>query len=131
VTPGVLPLCLYRGDTYRWRFQLWADAERTTPADLTGVEARGQIRDRPSGTIIVELVCTITQPNIIDAVLTAGLSVVLPQLCVWDLQLTYPSGDVNTVLAGPVTVVMDVTDSDQPAAPLLAAPPATRIRRTS
>jgi hypothetical protein len=122
VTPGQYPLSLYRGDTYRWQFKLWADADRTQPADLTGVEAKAQIRDRPGGAIIVGLICTISLPNIIDVVLNAGLSVTLPQVCVWDLQLTYASGDVNTVLAGPVAVTPDVTDSDAPApAPQAAA----------
>ncbi len=31
------PLGIYRGDTHRWSFTLWADAGKTTPADLTGV----------------------------------------------------------------------------------------------
>jgi hypothetical protein len=30
---------------------------------------------------------------------------------VWDLQLTYPTGEVATVLAGAVTTTADVTDS--------------------
>jgi hypothetical protein len=30
---------------------------------------------------------------------------------VWDLQLTFPNGDVRTVVAGTVTTTGDVTDS--------------------
>jgi len=116
VTPGRYPLQLYRGDTYRWKFQLWADPERTQPADLTDVEARAQIRERPGGQTVVDLQCTITLPNIIDMLLDHAGSVRLPERTgAWDLQLTYAAGDVSTVLAGPVTVTQDVTDSDQPA----------------
>ena len=109
MTPGRLPLSLYRGDTYRWQFSLWLDTAQTLPADLTGAIATSQLRDRTGGTLIVSLTCTIVLPNIIDAVLSATDCAELPSSGAWDMQVTYASGDVATVLAGPVNVVSDVT----------------------
>lgn len=110
MTPGSYSLQLYRGDTYRWQFKLFNDVNQTLPADLTGVTAAAQIRDKPGGTAIAALSCTVTLPNLIDAVLAASDSAILPSSGAWDLQLTYASGDVATVLAGPVNVTPDVTN---------------------
>lgn len=109
--PATLPLTLYRGDTARWQFKLWADTDKTEPVDLTDVTPKAEIRDKPSGTKISELACTVTLPNIIDASLEPAISRTLPAKGFWDLQLTYSSGDIATVLAGPVTVTPDITDS--------------------
>ena len=68
-----------------------------------------QLRDRTGGTLIVSLTCTIVLPNIIDAALSATDCAKLPSSGAWDMQVTYASGDVATVLAGPVNVVSDVT----------------------
>ena len=109
MTPGRLPLSLYRGDTGRWRFTFWLDTARTLPADLTGAAVKSEIRDRAGGTLIAALSCFITLPNFIDASLSAADSAKLPNSAVWDMQITYASGDVATVLAGPVNTTGDVT----------------------
>jgi len=105
------PLDIYRGDTGRWRFTLWQDDAKTQPVDLTGVTARSQIRDRPQGTQVSDMVCAIELPNVVDVTLPSTVSHALPNKGAWDLQLTYPSGDVNTPVGGAVTVTPDVTDS--------------------
>lgn len=110
--PATLPLDIYRGDTLRLQFKFWDQAQN--PIDLTGVVAKSQIRDRPAGTTIIGLQCTVTLPNIIDLALIAADSQNLPPAGFWDLQLTYASGDVKTPLAGPVTVTPDITDSTPP-----------------
>jgi hypothetical protein len=108
--PGAFDLELYRGDTARWQFVLWQDEAKTQPADLTGVTAAAQIRATPDSPAVVELLTQVVPPNIVNVALgagdAAGLSV---QLGFWDLQLTYPGGDVKTILAGSVLVVADVT----------------------
>jgi hypothetical protein len=109
MTPGRLPLSLYRGDTYRWQFKLWLDTARTLPADLSGAFALAQIRDKAGGTLIVSMSCAVTVPNFIDMVLSATDSAKLPNSGAWDLQVTYASGDVATVLGGPVNTTADVT----------------------
>jgi hypothetical protein len=110
--PAILPLDIYRGDTLRLQFKFWSQGQ--APLDLTGVVAKSQIRDRPAGTTIIDLICTVTLPNIVDLVLSATASQSLPPAGFWDLQLTYASGDVRTPLAGPVTVTPDITDSTPP-----------------
>lgn len=109
MTPADYPLDLYRGDTGRWQFKLWG--ANGAPFVLTGVTAKSEIRDRPGGTKIVVLACTVILPNIIDVALTAADSRTLLPKGAWDLQLTFLSGDVKTPVAGAVTVAPDVTDS--------------------
>lgn len=122
MTPGRLPLTIYRGDTYRWRFGLWLDSDKTLPADITGATAKAEIRDRPGGTFIAALTCTIVLPNFIDGVLSAIDSAKLPNSSAWDLQVTYASGDVATVLAGPVNTTVDVSVSGTASATVLVHP---------
>lgn len=107
--PANLPLDLYRGDSGRMRVTLLDKAQQ--PIDLTGAVAKAEIRDRPAGTTIILLTCVITLPNIIDVTLSAEDSHKLPSKGVWDLQLTFASGEVKTPLAGQVLVTTDVTDS--------------------
>jgi hypothetical protein len=110
--PGEFTLDIYRGDTKRWQFKLWNDVNNTDPLDLTGVTAKSEIRDKPSGKKIIPLACSITVPNIINVVLSKALSETLTiSKGSWDLQLTHAGGDVTTVIAGPVVVTADVTDS--------------------
>lgn len=110
--PGSYTMNLYRGDTYHWKFVVWQDTAMTIPADLTGVTAKSQIRDKPSGAFIVDLVVNVVLPNTITADLAQVDSQrLLPPACAWDLQLTYPNGDVITILAGAVNVTPDITDS--------------------
>lgn len=116
--PGRLPLTLYRGDTGRWRFSLWLDANKTQPTDLTGATALAQIRDRAGGSLIVSMECAITLPNHIDMVLLSADSARLPSSGAWDLQVTYASGDVITVLSGPVNTTSDVTTGVNVVTPL-------------
>jgi len=107
-----MPLTLYRGDTYHWQFTLWADAAKTQPVDLTGVTVKSEIRTAAGGALVTTLACTVQAPNVILIDLSATASMSLTAAGgAWDLQLTYPSGDVSTILAGKVTVTMDVTDS--------------------
>ena len=111
--PSEYDLAIYRGDTGHWQFKLWQDDAKTIPVDLTGVTALSQIRDRPQGTQIFNMTCTVTLPNIVDVVLAPAVSITLPGTFkgAWDLQLTYPSGTVATPVFGNVTVQADVTAS--------------------
>jgi len=111
--PSSFPLDLYHGDSYTWQFKLWLDANKTQPLDLTGVVAKAEIRETPGSTKIYVIGCELVPPNIIVATLTATICKSLPITShMWDLQLTYPDGQVNTILAGPVSVTADITDSD-------------------
>lgn len=110
--PANFPLTLYRGDSRRWEFRLWADAAKTQAVDLSGVVAAAEIRDQSAGAIVAVLECTVAEPNLIIGRLVAAESRKLPvPTGFWDLRLTYPTGDVVTILAGPVTVTADITNS--------------------
>ena len=43
-------LALYRGDTARYQFVLWADSARTVEVDLTGVVVAAEVRPSTGGT---------------------------------------------------------------------------------
>jgi hypothetical protein len=100
---------LYRGDSYRRQFRLWANLLKTEPVDLTGVVASAAIRSSPPKTESpILLTCSIAA-NIIDVALSAGDSLVVPVSGQWDLQLTYPSGEIRTIVAGSVIVQGETT----------------------
>lgn len=109
--PANYDLSIYHGDSGHWRFTL--TQQDGTPCDLDCVVAKSQIRDKPGGTaLLVTMDCTITLPNVIDVILTPENSFKLtPKGGAWDLQLTYPSGEIKTPVAGAVAVTEDVTDS--------------------
>jgi hypothetical protein len=111
MTPGKYDLNLYRGDSYTWQFTLWQDTAATVPVDLAGAEPAAEIRNTSAGTIYTTLVATVTAPNIVTLDLSAPECENCPAKGVWDLQLTFPNGDVRTVVAGAVTTTGDVTDS--------------------
>ena len=102
---------IYRGDTPSWSFTFWQDTGKTIPVDLTGVVAKSQIREKPMGARISDLVTAISLPNTVQVSITTAISHGLPATGAWDLQLTYPGGLVNTPVAGNVAVTPDVTDS--------------------
>lgn len=110
MTPGTYPLELYRGDSYAWQFVLWLDAGQTQPADLDGALAFAEIRNTAGGTLYLELECIVQAPNTINVELPADT---WPDTHiskgVWDLQVSYLSGAVQTVVAGPVKITRDVT----------------------
>lgn len=108
-TPANYPLNLYRGDTFRTTFKLWMDKNKTDPVNLAGVLVAAQIRAKPDSATLQALTCVVTLPNIIDVSLTSEASKTLPLVGVWDLQLTYSNGDIQTILAGAVKVTADVT----------------------
>lgn len=111
MTPANYPLDLYRGDSYRFNVVCWADSAKTQPLDLTGVAARSEIRDTEGGTTVGPLTCSVTLPQTVVCYLPATVSKNLPLTGVWDLQLTYPSGDVLSIVKGAVSVTADVTGS--------------------
>jgi len=111
--PQQMTLSVYRGDSYHWEFTLFSDPEKTQPYDLTGAEAKAEIRPAPGGQVQATLGCVITPPNQIGVDLTAEDSATLAIAAArWDLQLTWAAdGKVKTVVAGPVVVEADITDS--------------------
>jgi len=117
VPPGAYNFSLYQGDSAQWQFKVWQDAGKTQPADLTGVTGMAEIRSKSAGSLLATLVCTVTLPNIVDVKFPVSQWTTWPTGTakgVWDLQLTYPGGNVTTIVAGGVTVTGDVTGSAVP-----------------
>ncbi len=112
--PADLDIVLYRGDSYHWQFRFWTDAAKTEPLDLTGVVAEAEIRMAPgSPTLLMTLECTVSLPNFVDVKLPADLwtGQFNTRSAAWDLQLTWPSEDVLTFVAGSVSIDPDVTET--------------------
>jgi hypothetical protein len=108
--PGTYDLQLYRGDTTRFRFTLWSDDAKTVPLDLSSASVSAQIRDQPDDTtVLVTLSCAVTPPNNIDVTVPTASAGALPAVGVWDLEITWADGDIQTVLAGAVYTAPDVT----------------------
>ena len=109
--PGAYNLDLYKGDSNHWQIKLWEDEAKTDPVNLAGATARAQIRDKAGGSMVVPLACTVTTPNIIDIRMAASdwSKWTIQKSGVWDLEITYATGDVQTVLSGVVNWTADVT----------------------
>ena len=67
------PLGLYRGDTARRSFVLWADAAKTVAVDLTGVTVAAEVRRSTGSTPVVVLALTVTLPNTIALEIDAAI----------------------------------------------------------
>lgn len=106
--PAYFSLEFYRGDDFRKQFRLWADKKKTIPADLTGAEASADIRAAPMALPAASLECVITG-NVIDVSLPGPDTILVPKNGYWDLQITYASGEIRTVVAGGVSVRPGIT----------------------
>lgn len=120
MTPAKLDLRLYRGDTYRWAYRLWADSAHILPLDLSDAIVESQIREKAAGAIIVNLdVSTaVDVDSAVEQIVIIDLKTAhwegdpaIPTRGAWDLQLTDTEGNVLTPVAGIVDVTLDVTDS--------------------
>lgn len=105
---------LYRGDSYTWVFRFWNDEEKTDPTDFTDCTAEAELRDQPAGEdSIVQMVCTIDANEITVALSSAAWADWNSgSRGVWDLQVTYPGGEVVTYVRGDVDIDGDVVDSE-------------------
>jgi hypothetical protein len=115
--PGTYLLELYRGDSHAWRFVMWEDKDKTIANILTGSTVAAEIRDKTSGALLISPECTVSDPNIVDMLLPAtawaGWDPSRTQAS-WDLQVTYPTEEVVTMLAGAVVITRDITGSTTP-----------------
>jgi len=129
--PSNFPLDIYHGDSGEWQFKLWLDTDKTQPMDLTGVIPKAEIRATSGAVPIYTLACSISTPNVVIVALSAFDSKNIPfAKYSWDLQLTFPTGAVNTIVAGAVNVVADITDSETPGAATVQAVPLRAVRKT-
>jgi hypothetical protein len=109
VMPVSVPLRLYRGDTRVWEDTFSVDGD---PMDLTGYTFLAQIRAtadaEPMAILDVEVLDAAA--GTLRRTLTATeADKLVPGRAVWDFQITSAAGYTRTVMAGPVTVVADVS----------------------
>lgn len=116
MTPGSKNLSIYKGDTFPFTIRIQGldeDGESTGYLNLTGCVPLAQIRATPTSDVLVSFTCSIpTQTGADLGRVNLRLeSEDTDELVsgVWDLQLTWPNGDVFTYLAGKVTVTGDVS----------------------
>lgn len=115
--PGPYNFDVYAGDTKKFSVVISSGpvGGPYTPVDLTGCTVAAQIRDtaiaaQPAATITCAITdaaagkVTLSMAPAVTATLTAGKKV-------WDMEVTFPSGDKYTYLKGDVTVTTDVTRS--------------------
>jgi hypothetical protein len=112
MAPANLPLQIRVGDTETVSVTILDENEQ--PVDITGRSYAAQIRTTTdASTALATFTCAIVSgpAGTLTATLSSATTAALtPGLGVWDLQETNPIGPVViTLLAGPVTIVQDVT----------------------
>lgn len=119
--PGTLPapLPIYQGDVRRWSFRVRernTDGTAGNPRDLTGVTVRAQIRATAANQqILVSWTAAaaadqVASPGVVLLSLTPAQTAALPAgKAVFDVELTFPNGDVQTYLTGEINVIAEVT----------------------
>lgn len=108
---GVFNLNITRNDTNTWQFTLWGDTAKTIPADLTGAIVTAQIRAAIGGTILTSMPCEIKDAvnGVVWMTLSGTSTGALPATSYWDMQISYPDGDLKTPVSGRVILSEDVT----------------------
>lgn len=116
--PKSYNITFVQGDTYNLRLR-FKDAN-SDPVDITGWEFKAQVRANYDAELaLAEFTYVIddqvTNTGYVDLTLSDIQTTPLPVAVMpdpsgyWDLEITYPSGDVLTVMAGKVTVKAQVT----------------------
>ena len=106
--PPEVALHVYRGDSFAARIRLWADAALTEPWDLHGAELAAQVRATPDAARATDMTVDVELPNAVLIRMDPDTARGCPPGR-WDLRATWPDGRVATLVAGPVTVLADVT----------------------
>jgi hypothetical protein len=109
-----------RGDTYRRRVTI-TDSSTGAGDDLSGATLLAQVRETSnSDTVLFTLETTpdadqVANPGLLDLVIPSATTSTFPKDFVdmrigyWDLQVTWPSGDVTTYLEGEVVSKGDIS----------------------
>lgn len=107
--PANYNLVLYKGDYFNTSVIIKDNSG--SPINLTGYTAKCSIKDSPGASTSYDAVCTIDAPNgLVDITFPSSVtSGIAAGDYVWDFQVTNPSNNVRTYLAGDVTVYAEVT----------------------
>lgn len=116
--PGSYDLTIYQGDTFRFTFRLRESVSRAF-IDLTGCTVSSQIRALPSSATPLVAFAGVVEDQVampggatlsLTPTETAGLAATGDgDSYVWDVQIIWPGGAIETYLRGNVTVLAQVT----------------------
>lgn len=109
--PGEYALVFYGGDSYYGPVMVLPNLTAFGgPANLSASTVRAQLRQQARDTSGVDMIVEIVDPvaRSLRLTLAAADTALLPRSGVWDLQVTSGAW-VGTVLAGPFTVLREVT----------------------
>jgi hypothetical protein len=111
--PAVEEIRIYQGDHYRLGVRILTGG---VAMDLSGSTLRAQVRERTDGPVLAEFDVAMDPlvSNRAILTLTPDQTEVLPNKCVWDLQLTDAGGMVRTLVRGPARVGLEVTREEAP-----------------
>jgi len=103
----------YKGDSFDSTQFTVKDADTTLPIDLTGTSIRIQFRNVLSGPTIKTLTIGdgISMPSPSTGVFTMDEFIIdwAAGKYLYDIQFTFPTGNIKTYLTGGVTIISDVT----------------------
>lgn len=115
-TPAKLKLTIYQGATFRKRLA-WSAGTPAVPVDLTGCEARMQVRAEVES---ADVLLSLTDAN--GGIVLGGATGVIDLYVsdedtgaidwdggVWDLEIVHPGGEVTRLAQGSVSVSPEVT----------------------
>lgn len=108
--PTNYDLVLYRGDYFS--FSITLKDSLGAPINLVGYSAQSSIRESFDAATSYDAVVAISAPStgVIDVTFTSAVTEDLePGDYIWDFQVTEPSGNKRTYLAGDVKVYGEVT----------------------
>jgi hypothetical protein len=109
--PTKVDIVHYRGDTLGISLKVWADDEKTVPANFTGATVVAQVRPTVDSTDVAgEFAVSITG-NTLTLVLDPKQTRAMGAANVWDVEVDWHSDDVQvqTVVAGSLSIASDVT----------------------
>lgn len=106
---ATLALKIYQGDD--WSLLVEARTEAGDPIDMSAATIAAQLREYATSDVVLAA-CTVDMTDAATGDVLIGLAAAvtadLPSRCVWDYQVDH-NGSRSTWLAGPVTVVREVT----------------------
>jgi len=105
--PQVVDLDLYAGDDSS--FTLAVKNADGSPANLVGATVLSQIRQTPQTAAVAATFTTSISGNVITLGLAHTAAAGLGGSYVWDCQVTYASGQVQTIAAGQCRITAEVS----------------------
>jgi hypothetical protein len=121
--PDVVDLSFVAGDTFRIRIRV-VDPDTNSALPLSQYQFQAEVAQLSDRTAVAEF-STSPDPDNPTTAIILGLppteTAKLPDLGtgsefkgIWDLEVTFPNGDIRTVAKGDVLCVLDVTNSGSP-----------------